>query len=333
MKKAVTLTLIFLLASFQLYSQSNFHERGYSKGSYAWIQFVNKNSSTYKKQKLKEIYTNKTLFNKDSSIKRVTVESIKKLDTEGRIIEIQNFSRKGKITYSLKVDYNDKGQISRIERIDGKRGNTYQYHYHNDSLLSSILIKNRKDQSGIYYTYNDDLRLTEEKYVKNGKPYNRLEYDYFNDGSKKYTRIFNKKDKLVYTYNYTCGINKTLSNHKDTSTVCNRTQTLPNGNQQTSKEEIDEKGRIFRTVSTFNTETNWYLTEVYSSKNKLRFRHEASQKDEVHFDSYKVFNRRGKLRFSTDRKFWKDPYGHYTFDQVDMDGERVKYSNTYILYP
>ncbi len=298
MKPRALLSTILILCSTVLFAQT-LPEENFRQAYFQWIKQFNKQAESYKKAGIQTVSKTSSKLDEDSVLVRSKMSSRIELDTLGRIMLYQDFWRRGRIANELRTSYDNQNRIKTIQFGTGKRKTVYTYEYYNDSLIAAIKGQTKRDAFIYKYTYNSKLELTELAFHKNAKQVKRIEYSYYENGSKKETKVFDKRNKLKQTYSYACGIEESVKNKKDdTSYVCSNTTDLPDGSKQSVTETIDDKGRVTRTVFTYNEKTFYSKYERYNHKNQLESCSESIKRDDFFFSTYTVY-KKGKKKYSS----------------------------------
>ncbi|TNE78666.1 MAG: hypothetical protein EP332_13730 [Bacteroidetes bacterium] len=318
MKLRTLLSTLLILCSIALFAQIS-PEDNFRQGYYQWVQQHNKQAETYKNAKVHYLTSTYSKLDEDSVLIRSRMNSRLELDTQGRIILYQNLWRRGRISNEIRISYDDESRIKTIQYGTGKRKTLYEYEYFNDSLIAAIKGQTKHDAYFYKYNYNSKLELTEMSFHKNAKQVKRLEYSYYENGTKKETKVFDKRNKLKQTYSYACGIDESVKKKKnDTSYVCSNTTVLPDGSKQRVTENIDDKGRVSRSVFTYNEKTKYSMIERYNHKNQMEMSSENLRLGETYLNLYMVY-RKGKLKRS---------YKTFTsIDKFKMESRITKYTD------
>lgn len=141
----------------------------------------------------------------------------------------------------------------------------------NNNVISYKLIRNGKQKKYWQAKYNLDFnKRTEFITYKKNKPEIKSNwvFTYYPDGSKKES-VFYKNNKFKYKHSYICNDEGVFSkDNEDTAHICKSTMIDNNGNKKEIYEHTYPDGKVYKTVTTFNSED---LIINYSAyyKNKI----------------------------------------------------------------
>jgi hypothetical protein len=243
--------------------------------------------------------------------KGVPSTTIEHFDTEGRIIRIE-FSKKDYKSTSI-IRYTEFGKIKEVEKTDSKSRiskTTYDYDSQN-RLITTESVDFKKDYSKSEVAYNEFNKLSYRKHFNadTETPTKELRYSYHENGDKKETNYY-VKGKLKHTWLFECKPEGELINvkEKDATKLCKLEDVDENGNYVVWDRKFDEKGRLTKEKTVFNSDTLLILRQRYRGTDKLVYEQVNSYDAENHFKSsiVKTFDKEKGLRLSSETTYSKE---------------------------
>lgn len=195
--------------------------------------------------------------------------------------------KKGEFYKHQEKQYSEDGYlVSEISyRKKGTKVRSARYYAYQNDQLAAYLTLNKDGDSiswGTYtylngkqvgykhYTkkhsinphYSNEVQLDENGRIKEtiykvkGKQVSRYVNAYTEDGKRVESRYYDRKNKLVSITSYACDAKgETVKSEVKLRNYCTRKEALPNGNYLEISEYTNHKGKVFRTVSTFNKDS------------------------------------------------------------------------------
>jgi hypothetical protein len=80
---------------------------------------------------------------------------------------------------------------------------------------------------------------------------------------------YDKQNKLTAVVNYECNYQGEKQKKVEQSKVCMRKDALPNGGYVVYNDYTNPKGKLMRSVSTYDSDSNLVQIQSYDSKSKL----------------------------------------------------------------
>lgn len=234
----------------------------------------------------------------------------KQYNPEGFLISEISYRNKGKKIRSSRYYVYTNGKLSAHCTLneDGDSLSWATYTYKNGKQTGYKQFS-KKNPSTPYYSYETILdekdRILETRYLRKGKQFSRYVNSYSEDGKRVESKYYNNKNKLVAITSYACDAKgETVEKEVKQRNFCTRKESLPNGNYVEINEYTNHKGKVFRSVTTYNKDSLLIERVSYTPKGK---------------ESYKQVNTysTGKLLSRTESFDQGKPSWAYELDYTD----------------
>ncbi len=253
-------------------------------------------------QKIAETKILRVEYNKDGTLQAKSETYIKtSYDAQGRMISEIIYNNHGKIWQQNNREWTKEGWLLKSYYLNTKQKKTWEtnYVYNEKGLTTSYVMlwgRNQKYKSHKDITYDEKGNTLSMKYFSKNKPdpYLSYVYSYYENGERKQTIQYNDKGKIIHTWNYECDPKGKIApeQEKINNLVCTKFEKDKDGNTLKITEEFIPKGRIARTVMTYNdadylVEANYYKRSgklkdsyVYEYLDKTKMKSSATYKGE-----------------------------------------------------
>ncbi len=239
---------------------SNFYRWGLSKNATA----NQKITITGKNRKGKVVSVKTEHFNEDTL---VTLFEYK--DGKGK--------EKSKILSMYNGKHLMRREISKNGNLKYKTKNTFEGRYRTSytkyNSKEKIVAKNENTftkKEYVTFNLNKNYPIYKGKKLKNSITYkkggekqrNKFVYEYDEEGKRTITTLYNSKNESSYVWDYTCKEEGALLASKNESNVC-KWQEANNGMLIEVIRKTSPKGKIQKTINTYDADTNKVSTETY----------------------------------------------------------------------
>lgn len=192
------------------------------------------------------------------------------LNQLGNVVLQSIYKRSGDLKQQIHSTYlNDTLLTGRVTiNKDGDTTSKVTYTFEWGRLVKTKSVRGKKISEYVN-TYNENGNRTSYQYIKNGQVKYSVKYEYDETGKLMKQLTYNQQNKLTAVINYTCNYQGETQKKVDQSKICQRKDVLPNGGYVVYNDFTNPKGRLIRTVSTYNSDSNLVQVQTYNTKNKL----------------------------------------------------------------
>ena len=223
-------------------------------------------------------------------------------------VESLSYNRRGKAKlFKIDITYGNNAnelynQNEYFELRKGIMTSLYSHHriYSNNERIQeeASFNKHKRLDYKIIYTY-DSVGFPKEAIQYRGrkiKYYGRTTHEWYSDGRPRLITYYTNKEYKPEVDSYECQPEGTRFNkHKDTTTICNRTEVDAEGNIITIKIERNEKGEEYKTIKHFNKAEKLCSEDRYNSKGEYDFGLEFVYNEKGQNTTFRRFGYRKEL--------------------------------------
>ena len=252
----------------------------------------------------------------------------------GKIKSLERF-KKGKPHYSYLFQYDKNGMMTHFEhKIKGKVVEMENLQFNDQGKLTHFeqYGRNHKLKKKVIRTYDEQGHLlNEKKYYKNTSiPAYEWHYTYYENGQLKRNELY-KKGKLSSVWDYSCDkegqeVSKSKVHEKN---VCIITEHNNDGTYVKIIRTTDDKGRVVKTRTTYNSDSLLIAWETINKNGKVKYKYTREYDSDgrlIKNTSYKNANDiRSYLVFQYDKE------GHIISQSEYKGNDKMtrKYTKTY----
>lgn len=224
-----------------------------------------------------------------------------KLNNSGRIIEYNQFSKKGKkIKLNIHCDFqNNLMNEMRAQKANGDTIYITRYTYKNNKEISrDYFNKNKLDVPNwrLENQYNDSGKLIMSQSFRKGKLNYRYEYEFYPNGSKKETRYYNSKNKLKYRYTYECDPKGELEDKEvKNRNYCVKKDIKNDGSYMEISEYKNEKGKVTKYIRYYSSDSLLTQSENYNFKGEMNYKTTYQYNSNRQVTKHEDSNKKGLL--------------------------------------
>lgn len=223
-------------------------------------------------------YTGENWHRKDIKKGVFYLHQQKQYNKEGYLISDIAYRKKGqKIRSSRYYSYKDGKLVARCTiNGDGDSISWASYSYKNGKQNGYKHFNKKNPNTPAYSNeiiVDEKGRITENIYLEKGKPVSRYINTYSEDGKRVESKYFNHKNKLIAITSYACDAKgEIVEKEVKQRNFCTRKESLTNGNYVEIIEYTNHKGKVFRSVSTFNKDSLLLERISYTPQGKESFK-------------------------------------------------------------
>ncbi len=192
------------------------------------------------------------------------------LNNAGNIVYQVLYNAKGTVKRSTYSSYINDTLLTNRFTLD-KNGDTTSksiYTFERGKMISSTVSYGKKT-TAYFYTYDKSGNRTSYTYKRNGLTKLTIKYEYDETGKLMKQSTYDKQNKLTAVVNYECNYQGEKQKKVEQSKVCMRKDALPNGGYVVYNDYTNPKGKLMRSVSTYDSDSNLVQIQSYDSKSKL----------------------------------------------------------------
>lgn len=192
------------------------------------------------------------------------------LNNAGNIIYQALYNAKGTLKSSTYSSYINDTLLTNRFTLDrnGDTTSKSMYMFEQGKMISSVVTHGKKTTAYLY-TYDKKGNRTSYTYQRNGLTKLTIKYEYDEVGKLMKQSTYNKQNKLTAVVNYECNYQGEKQKKVEQSKVCMRKDALPNGGYVVYNDFTNAKGKLMRSVSTYDRDSNLIQVQSYNSKSKL----------------------------------------------------------------
>lgn len=201
---------------------------------------------------------------------KTTRKNVYQLNNAGNIIYQAWYNKKGTVKQTYYSSYLNDTLLTNRVTLD-KNGDTISkstYTFEQGKMTSSVVTHGKKTTAYLY-TYDKKGNRTSYTYQRQGTTKLSIKYEYDENNKLIKQSTYNHQNKLIAVVNYECNYQGEAQKKVEQSKVCTRKDTLPNGGYVVYNDFTNAKGKLMRSVSTYDRDSNLIQVQSYNSKSKL----------------------------------------------------------------
>ncbi len=201
---------------------------------------------------------------------KTTRKNVYQLNNAGNIIYQAWYNKKGTIKWTYYSSYLNDTLLTNRVTLD-KNGDTISksiYTFEQGKMTSSVVTHGKKTTAYLY-TYDKKGNRTSYTYQRQGTTKLSIKYEYDENNKLIKQSTYNHQNKLIAVVNYECNYQGEAQKKVEQSKVCTRKDALPNGGYVVYNDFTNAKGKLMRSVSTYDRDSNLIQVQSYNSKSKL----------------------------------------------------------------
>jgi hypothetical protein len=191
-------------------------------------------------------------------------------NSDGYTIGGQNFDKKGRLSSTYELTYNDSNKLITSKVTSKKSIRTNHYQYANNGQLKSItLLENDQLIHSQQRVFNEQGKLLKSELSHKKGVYSQTIFTYDADGKLQVSETYNRKGKLTNRYDYSCSQEGEVAKlDKVEKKVCSF-DAYESGFLIKISETINSKGEVKRTINKFTASDTSLVETKFQDENGI----------------------------------------------------------------